>query len=98
MLRTNSTAVLAIRYDWRNTSMVTLHNFSSGVQNVKLKVGCTHDDLLLEVFDGRHSRKHNDGIHHIRMEGYAWRWFRVGAADNTLDRSDLTLTPDMRVR
>jgi maltose alpha-D-glucosyltransferase / alpha-amylase len=98
VLRTNATSVLAIRYDWRNTSMLTLHNFSSGVQNVKLKIGCNHDDVLLEVFDSRHSRKHNDGLHHIRMEGYAWRWFRVGAADNTLDRSDLTLTPDRRVR
>jgi hypothetical protein len=32
------------------------------------------------------------------MEPYAWRWFRVGAADNTLDRSDLNLTPDKEIR
>ena len=34
----------------------------------------------------------------IRLEQYAWRWFRVGAADNILDRSDLALMPDSRVR
>ncbi len=29
VLRTNVTEVLAIRYDWRDTSLVTLHNFSA---------------------------------------------------------------------
>jgi len=37
-----------------------------------------------------------DGTHHIQMDGYAWRWFRVGGADNVLDRSDLDLTNPMR--
>jgi maltose alpha-D-glucosyltransferase/alpha-amylase len=98
VLRTNAPAVLAIRYDWRDTSMVTLHNFSGGVQNVKLKVGTDRDAQLVEVFDSRHSRRQNDGMHRIRLEPYAWRWFRVGAADTALDQSDLTITPDMRVR
>ena len=31
--------VLAMRYDWRNTSLVTLHNFSSAKQKVRVKVG-----------------------------------------------------------
>ncbi len=88
--------VLAIRYDWRNTSLVTLHNFSSAKQKIRVKVGRPHDDLLVEVFDDRHSKAQNDGGHHIEMDGYAWRWFRVGGADNALDRSDLDLTNPMR--
>ena len=98
VLRTNGSSSLAIRYDWRNTSMVTLHNFASTTETVKLKIGCERDDVLVEVFDGKHSRVQNDGFHRIRLEPYAWRWFRVGAADNILDRSDLTLMPDQRVR
>jgi maltose alpha-D-glucosyltransferase/alpha-amylase len=98
VLRTNASSVLAIRYDWRNTSMVTLHNFASTAQTVKLKVGGQRDGLLVEVFDDKHSRAQNDGFHRIRLEQYAWRWFRVGAADNILDRSDLALMPDLRVR
>jgi maltose alpha-D-glucosyltransferase/alpha-amylase len=78
--------------------MVTLHNFASTTETVKLKVGCDRDDVLVEVFDGKHSHLQNDGFHRIRLEPYAWRWFRVGAADNILDRSDLTLMPDMKVR
>jgi maltose alpha-D-glucosyltransferase/alpha-amylase len=77
---------------------VTLHNFSDRGHRVRLKVGCRHDEMLVEVFNGRHSRAQNDGSHRINMEPYAWRWFRVGAADNTLDRSDLNLTPDKEIR
>ena len=98
VLRTNAVAVLALRYDWRGTSVVTLHNFSDRQQRVRLTVGCKRDDILVEVFNGRHSRAQNDGTHRITLDGYAWRWFRVGAADNTLDRSDLNLTADQEVR
>jgi maltose alpha-D-glucosyltransferase / alpha-amylase len=92
VLRTNVPEVLAIRFDWRNTSLLTLHNFSSAKQNAKIKVDCANDKLLVEVFDGHHSHAHNDGSHRVAMDGYAWRWFRVGAPDNVLGRSDLDLT------
>jgi maltose alpha-D-glucosyltransferase/alpha-amylase len=91
VLRTNVAEVLAIRYDWRETSLVTLHNFSRRTQKVTLTVGSTRDGMLVDVFDSRHSRAHGDGAHRITLEPYAWRWFRVGAADNTLDRSDLSV-------
>src|SRR3954469_8530092 len=90
ILRTNVPEVLGMRYDWRNTSLVTLHNFSNRRQQVKLKVGCQRDDVLVEVFDGHHSRAHNDGAHRIPLNEYAWRWYRVGAADTTLNLSDLS--------
>ena len=96
VLRTSAPEVLAIRYDWRDTSLVTLHNFSSGKQTVKLKVDRSNDALLVEVFDAHHSRKQNDGAHRIRLDGFAWRWYRVGGADNALDRSDLDLTNPKR--
>jgi maltose alpha-D-glucosyltransferase/alpha-amylase len=94
VLRTNATEVLAMRYDWRRTSLVTLHNFADRPVKVRLKVQCENDQLLVDIFDGRHSQGTNDGTHHITMKAYGWRWFRVGGADNTLERSDLNLTDD----
>jgi maltose alpha-D-glucosyltransferase/alpha-amylase len=73
VLRTNVPEVLGMRYDWRDTSLLTLHDFSNREQTVDLKVGSARD-----------------GTHRIRMSEYAWRWFRVGAADTTLFLSDLT--------
>ena len=96
VLRTNVPDVLVMRYDWRDTSLLTIHNFSSAKRTVKVKLDCSRDDLLVEVFDGRHSRKRNDGAHHIPMERYAWRWFRVGGPDNAPGRSDLDLTNPKR--
>ena len=86
--------MLALRYDWRGTSLLTLHNFAEKSQTVVMRVGGQHDDVLTEVFDDHHSRRQNDGAHRIRLGPYAWRWYRVGSEDNTLNMSDLTLTED----
>jgi maltose alpha-D-glucosyltransferase/alpha-amylase len=94
VLRTNAPEALALRYDWRQTSLVTLHNFSGHTKRVQLRVNAPREELLVNLFNGRHSRMRNDGRHHITLEPYAWRWFRVGGADNTLDRSELNLTDD----
>jgi maltose alpha-D-glucosyltransferase/alpha-amylase len=96
VLRTNIPEVLAIRYDWRDTSLLTLHNFGNVQRKIRVKVGCPNDALLVDVFGTRHSKAHNDGAHRIDMNGLAWRWFRAGSADNALDRSDLDLTNPMR--
>jgi maltose alpha-D-glucosyltransferase/alpha-amylase len=93
VLRTNAPEVLAIQYDWRKTSMLTLHNFSSRPQKLRVRVSGQDGDALVEVFDAQHSRAHNDGMHRIALDGYGWRWYRVGAADNVLDRSDLSWKP-----
>ena len=98
VLRTDTPQVLALRCDWRGTSLVTLHNFDNRAHKVRLNVACANDGSLLEVFDGRHSRAHADGAHRVQLEPYAWRWFRVGSADNTLNRSDLNVVADDTVR
>ena len=59
VLRTNAPDVLAIRYDWRDTSLLTLHKLGNGKQTIKLKVDCPNDEVLVEVFDGYHSKKQN---------------------------------------
>jgi maltose alpha-D-glucosyltransferase/alpha-amylase len=92
ILRANRRDVLIIRYDWRGTSLVTLHNFADRAQTATFKVGHADGSVLVEVFDSRHSRANADGEHRVKLEPYAWRWFRVGAADNALHRTDLNLT------
>jgi maltose alpha-D-glucosyltransferase / alpha-amylase len=89
VLRTTEPSVLALRYDWRETSLVTLHNFANRDVKVKLKVGVERDEMLVDVFSDLHSRVRNDGMHLIPLAGYAWRWYRVGSTDTTLDRRDL---------
>jgi maltose alpha-D-glucosyltransferase / alpha-amylase len=96
LLRTNVPEVLAIRYDWRDTSLVTLHNFSHATQKTRVKIGTARDGLLVDLFDGHHAKASADGAHRFELPPYAWRWYRVGGADNVLDRSDLDLTNPLR--
>lgn len=96
VLRTNIPEVLVLRYEWRHTSLVTLHNFSNRTRRVKLNADAACGTMLCDVFDNNHSQARNDGHHHIAMEPYGWRWMRVGGADNTLDRSDLDIEPMSR--
>jgi len=96
VLRTNVPEVLAIRYDWRDTSLLTLHNFGTGQRRVRVKVDVKNDGLLVDVFDNQQSKAHSDGAHRIDLGPHGWGWYRVGSADNALDRSTLDLTNPMR--
>jgi maltose alpha-D-glucosyltransferase/alpha-amylase len=89
VLRTDRPKVLVLRYDWRNTALVTLHNFSDQRQTVTCGIEGPRGELLVDVFDTKHSRTDASGQHKIVLEPYGYRWFRVGAADNALDRSEL---------
>ena len=79
--------VLAIRYDWRNTSLVTLHNFSSEPRAVSFKLDCPRGDRLVDVFFPRESHSDSSEDHQMDLAPYDWRWYRVGSADNSLDRA-----------
>ena len=96
-LRTNAPPVLALRYDWRHTSLMTLHNFSDQRQQVRVIPGCANDGVLVDVFNGHHSKAHNDGAHRLNLGPYEWRWLRVGSADNVLNRSDLDLATSVHL-
>jgi maltose alpha-D-glucosyltransferase/alpha-amylase len=94
VLRTSAAEVLALRFDWRGSSLVTLHNFADRTRRVTFKVGCPGDDLLVSLFDGSETRAANDGQHHVTLKPYGWRWLRVGALDTTLKRSTLAIVAD----
>lgn len=45
--------------------------------------------LLINLLAEDHSRAARDGRHTILMEGYGYRWYRVGGLDYLLKRSDI---------
>jgi maltose alpha-D-glucosyltransferase/alpha-amylase len=81
--------VLVLRYDWRNTALVTVHNFAGRRRKARIDVGRPDGRQLVDVFGDRHSQAGASGVHEIRLEAYGHRWFRVGAADNALNRTAL---------
>jgi maltose alpha-D-glucosyltransferase/alpha-amylase len=89
VLKIADPAVLGIRYDWRNNSVVFLHNLAPDPREIEFSTGLQDEDrrLLVNLLSADHSRSDN-GRHTICLEGYGYRWFRAGGLDYLLERTD----------
>ncbi len=76
---------LALRHDWRNNAMVTVHNLSGKPATVRLRARDAGADRLVSLLTEDHSTA-RDGWHEVELEPYGYRWFRVGALDYILRR------------
>jgi maltose alpha-D-glucosyltransferase/alpha-amylase len=86
ILATGDSSVLAIRYDWRNNSLVTIHNFHEKPRSVTLNVSDDEGAVLINLLAGEHSQAGPNGRHKIIMEGYGYCWYRVGGLGHILKR------------
>jgi maltose alpha-D-glucosyltransferase / alpha-amylase len=84
-------AVLAIRYDWRNNSVLFVHNLDAIPREVAFSTGLKGEEgrLLINLLTEDHSRAGEDGKHHLLLEAYGYRWYRVGGLDYLLKRSEI---------
>ena len=91
VLRTRNPAVLAIRYDWRNNSVLVLHNLDPKPREVVFEVGLEGEAgrQLTDLLSHQHSRADDSGRHCVLLEGYGYRWYRVGGLDYLLKRSEI---------
>jgi len=86
ILRTGHRSVLGIRYDWRNNSLVILHNFHEKPCSIALEVGGEGGGTLTNLLPGESSQAMSNGKHKIVLEGYGYRWYRVGGLSHILKR------------
>jgi maltose alpha-D-glucosyltransferase/alpha-amylase len=86
ILKSGDNSVLAIRFDWRNNSILTLHNFDEKPKSLTLDVGVKEGHRLFNLLVGEHSEAGADGKHKIVVEGYGYRWYRVGSLRHILNR------------
>jgi maltose alpha-D-glucosyltransferase / alpha-amylase len=87
ILQTRMPEVLAIRYDWRNNSVLVVHNLSANPREVSLDLGVEDSDCLVNLLSGENSTAEASGKHRLLLEPYGYRWFRVGGLDYILKRS-----------
>jgi maltose alpha-D-glucosyltransferase / alpha-amylase len=90
-IATGDSSVLAIRYEWRNNSALFVHNLGSAPREISLTVKAPEDSgrLLVNLLSEDHSQADTDGRHRLLLEGYGYRWYRVGGLDYLLKRSDI---------
>jgi len=84
-------AVLIIRYDWRNNSVLFVHNLDDKPREISFAVGLPGDagELLVNLLAEEHSYADERGKHLLLIEAYGYRWYRVGGLDYLLKRSDI---------
>ena len=86
ILKTRSSSVLAVHYEWRNNARVTLHNFHEKPVTVSLDLKGKARERLINLYSTDHSQAGPDGIHKIVLEGYGYRWYRVRSLGHILQR------------
>ena len=91
IVTTGTPAVLAIRYDWRNNSVLFLHNLSPIPREVKFVPAAETkgESRLINLLSDQHSNSTDSGEHCVLLEPYGYRWYRMGGLDYLLNRSEV---------
>ncbi len=91
ILRTSASQVLAMRYDWRNNSVLVVHNLSALPCEVHFDPGIEGEAgaCLVNLLSQENSFADNGGKHSVLLEPYGYRWYRVGGLDYLQKRTEL---------
>jgi maltose alpha-D-glucosyltransferase/alpha-amylase len=92
VLPSHDPAVLIIRYDWRNNSVLFVHNLDSKPHEIRFRVRVDgmhskEDALLVNLLSEDRSRARTGDEHLLGIE--ACRWCRVGGLDYLLRRTGI---------
>ena len=71
--------------------MLFVHNLDEKPREISFASGLPGDagKLLVNLLSEDHSRANAGGRHKLLIEGYGYRWYRVGGLDYLLKRSDI---------
>jgi maltose alpha-D-glucosyltransferase/alpha-amylase len=94
VIRNKDPSILIMRYDWRNNSVLFVHNFAANPKEIVFSVGLKGENassgqLLVNLLSEDHSQSDRHGKHRLVIEGFGYRWYRVGGLDYLLRRSEI---------
>jgi maltose alpha-D-glucosyltransferase/alpha-amylase len=91
VIATRDPALLIMRYDWRNNSVLFVHNLDDKPREVSFATGLAGEagKFLINLLAEDHSEANERGKHTLLLEAYGYRWYRVGGLDYLLKRSDI---------
>jgi len=94
IIQTHDRSILAIRYDWRNNSVLFVHNLGSKPREVSISaaVAGAAGQLLVNLLSEDHSHADARGKHCLLMEAYGYRWYRIGGLDHLMRQGDVEMT------
>jgi maltose alpha-D-glucosyltransferase/alpha-amylase len=81
VLEVEPASVLALRYDWRGSVLLIVHNLSSSPQDVSLGADATDARALVDALSGNRVDADRSGRFQLRMQPYGFHWFHAGERD-----------------
>ena len=85
IVKCGSPHVLALRYDFRDSSMLAVHNLDVKPHTIRFHVKGERTNLTC-VLSGDHSEADDNGNHKIAIEGSGYRWYAVGGSPSATAR------------
>jgi maltose alpha-D-glucosyltransferase / alpha-amylase len=99
VIDTGSTAVLALMMTWRGNSILTLHNFDDNAHDAIFNLKVEGGERLVNLLTDDDTHAERGKRHVMALEGYGYRWFRIGSSDYALSRkSEEPLRDEARKR
>lgn len=86
ILQTGVPQVLGMHYSWKNSSLVILHNFDEKAHEAVLDLEQNQEGKLVDLMDIQESKADKNGLHHINLDAYGYRWFRAGNLTHLLHK------------
>ena len=80
LIDTGQSSVLALRYEYRGSVVVTLHNLVPRRTMVTLRLDPGEVAHLDDLMANKRYRSDRDGNHEVELDAYGYRWFRRGEA------------------
>ena len=89
-IETGDKGILGLRYDWRNNSVLVVHNLNSTPTEIAFDVGLGEAGAaLIDISNHGNSQADENGKHRLLLDAYGYRWFRVGGLDYLLKRREI---------
>jgi maltose alpha-D-glucosyltransferase/alpha-amylase len=84
-----ASGILIMRYEWRDNSVIFVHNLSPLPREVRFAAGAAQEQTcsLINLLSDDHSQPVDGNKHQILLEPYGYRWYRVCGLDYLLRRS-----------
>lgn len=72
---------------WRcDNSLVLIHNFDQLPHDIIVKPNCEGQERLINLLVEEQSQADREARHHLKLEAYGYRWYRVGGLDHIIRR------------
>jgi maltose alpha-D-glucosyltransferase/alpha-amylase len=78
--------VLLMRYDWRDHTLIIVHNFTAQSRVARLDAETAGSTFLTDLLWTNDCQADEHGRHVIQLDPYAYRWFRGKGADRNVPR------------